>query len=417
MPAQYSFVVMTERDDSVRWLQRVLSEEGELLVAEGGAVERALQIIDVTGAAVVFVEIMPDQIDRQAAVIEGLLAAKPRVSVVALGRELDPALMRVAMRAGARDFLVPGGNPDELVGLVRRLLERSPRIMETPSQPGTIIALADARPDTNAVMLALHLALSYQERIPQESTSREGKPRERVLLLDLGVPRGDALLYLGLSSAYSFADAVRSLRRLDETLIESAFAQHPSGLRLLAMADNPVGLGDITPTDIYVLLGTLRAYFPTIVLNLGGIPDSDFLYVLLSNADRIAMVVEQSVPSCQQNMALLKRMVARKLKMERVGLVVDRYYPKLPPDADAVARGFGLPLFATLPPSGLARLSVMNSGRSMFEIAPREAYCVQVRRLAEQLLEKRRHSPATESASLFGGAFTSLRRLFGLTGG
>jgi pilus assembly protein CpaE len=412
MTAQYSFVVMTERDDSVRWLQRVLSEEGELLVAEGGALERALQIVDVTGAAVVFVEILPDQIDRQAAVIEGLLSAKPRVSVVALGRELDPALMRVAMRAGARDFLVPGGNPDEVVGLVRRLLERSPRIMETPSQPGRIIALADARPDTNAVMLALHLALSFQERAPQEGT-----PRERVLLLDLGVPRGDALLYLGLTSAYSFVDAVRSLRRLDETLIESAFAQHPSGLRILSMADSPVGLGDITPTDIYVLLGTLRAYFPTIVLNLGGIPDSDFLYVLLSNADRIAMVVEQSVPSCQQNMALLKRMVGRKLKMDRVGLVVDRYYPKLPPDAEAVARGFGLPLLATLPPSGLARLSVMNSGRSMFEIAPREPYCVQVRRLADQLLEKRRQSPAAESAPLFGGAYTSLRRLFGLTGG
>ncbi|HEY9198122.1 MAG TPA: hypothetical protein VIR60_02070 [Gammaproteobacteria bacterium] len=408
MTAQHSFVVMTDRDASARWLQRALTDEGELLVAEAGALERALQIVDVTGAVIVFVEILPDQIDRQAAVIEGLLAAKPRISVVALGPEMDSTLMRVAMRAGARDFLVPGGNPGEMVGLVRRLLERSPRIMETSDRPCRVIALADARPDTNSVMLGLHLALAFQERSPQE----------RVLLLDLGVPRGDALLYLGLSSAYSFIDAVRSLRRLDETLIESAFAQHPSGLRILSMAENPAGLGDITPTDIYVLLGTLRTYFPTIVVNMGGVPDSDFLYVLLSNADRIVMVAEQSVPSCQQNMALLKRMIAHKLKMERVGLVVDRYYPKLPPDAEAVARGFGVPLLTTLPPAGLVRLSVMNSGRSMFEIAPREDYCVRVRRLADQLLT----APSAREAAPDGnaapaGALSSLRRLFGFAGG
>lgn len=408
MTAQHSFIVISDREASVRWLQRALADEGEVLIAEGSALERALQIIDVTGAPVVFVEIIADQIDRQAAVIEGLLAAKPRIWVVALGPEMDSTLMRVAMRAGARDFLVPGGNPGEVVGLVRRLLERSPRIMETPDQPSRVIALADARPDTNSVMLGLHLALAFQERSPQE----------RVLLLDLGVPRGDALLYLGLSSAYSFIDAVRSLRRLDETLIESAFAQHSSGLRILSMAESPIGLADITPADIFVLLGTLRAYFPTIIVNMGGVPDSDFLFVLLGNADRILMVAEQSVPSCQQNMALLKRMVSHKIKMDRVGLVVDRYYHKLPPDAEAVARGFGVPLLATMPPTGLVRLSVMNSGRSMFEIAPREVYCVRVRRLADQLVT----APSTREGAPSGstapaGVRDALRRLLGFAGG
>lgn len=407
MTAQCSFVVMADRDDSVRWLQRALADEGELLVAESGAVNRALQIIDVSGATVVFVEIMPDQMDRQATVIEGLLTAKPRLSVVALGRDMDAALMRAAMRAGARDFLVPGGNPGEVVALVRRLLDRAPRVAETANQPGRIIALANARPDTNSIMLGLHMALEFQSRSPQE----------RVLLLDLGVPCGDALLYLGLSSAYSFIDAVRSLRRLDETLIESAFAQHSSGMRILSMPENAMGLADITPTDIYVLLGTLRTYFPTIVMNLGGIPESDFLYVLMSNADNIALVVEQSVPSCQQNMALLKRMVARKIKMERVGLIVDRYYAKLPPDAEAVSRGFSVPLITTLPPSGLARLSVMNSGHSIFEIAPRDEYCVRVRRLVDHFVAGPVKKPTSPRAAAWERASAAWQRLFGLVGG
>ena len=83
----------------------------------------------------------------------------------------------------------------------------------------------------------------------------------------------------------------------------------------------------------------------------------------------------------------------------------------------AVARGFGVPLLTTLPPAGLVRLSVMNSGRSMFEIAPREDYCVRVRRLTEQLLlvPSGREAEA-EKDSVASGAFDSLRRLFGFAG-
>jgi pilus assembly protein CpaE len=249
-------------------------------------------------------------------------------------------------------------------------------------------------------MLALHLALAAQELEPQRKT----------LLLDLGVPQGDALLYLGIKSSYSFVDAVHSLRRLDETLIESAFAEHHSGLRILDMGKDTSGMSDVTSADIFVLLGTLRIYFPKIVVNLGGLPQSEFLDVLLRHADRTLIVAEQSVPNVQQNMGLIKRVHSQKLARNEMGLVVDRYYQSLVPGADVMARGFGIPLVATLPPCGLARLNVINSGLSMYETAPKEQYCARVRRLARQLFDDTVEVQVASAG--MAGAWKRLKGLF-----
>lgn len=376
MAEQKSFIAITDRDDHIRWLQRALRDEGEVLVADVHALERVMKIIDVTGAAVVFIEIFPDQIKQQMALIEGLLTAKPLLNVIVLSKHMDHQLVLAAMRAGARDFIVPGSDPTDLAALVHRLGDRSPHLQSSGEQ-GRIVSLVSSRPDADTVMLAIHLGLVLQE-------SDHGD----VLLLDLGVPQGDALTCLGLTSSYTFVDAVRSLRRLDDTLIESAFAKHASGMHVLSLPQDATGLEDITSADIYVLLGTLKAYFGTILVNLGGVPETEFLHLILSQTDQALLVVEQSVPSCKQNMRLINRLTHNKVASDNISLVVDRYYEKLPPDADSVAKGFGLPLAATLPPSGLQRLNVVNSGLSMFEMAPRDPYALAVRKLGRQLTEQ-----------------------------
>lgn len=384
---QHSFVVVTGRKDHLRWLQQALKSEGEVVPADVHSLERVLQIIDVTGAGVVFIEVDADDVDKQTTLMTGLLAAKPLLSIMAMSKMMEPKLLLAVMRAGARDFLIPGGEPRELVSLVRSADKRGLRL-SAPPKFGKTLALISARPDSDTVMLALHLALATQTASPDAKT----------LLLDLGVPQGDSLAYLGLTSSYSFIDAVRSLRRIDETLIETAFAKHSSGLSILAMPQDTNALQDITSADVYVLLGTLRTYFPNIVISLGGVPQSDFLQLLLGNVEEVVVVVEQSVPSCQQNMALVNDLTAGSFPVESMSLVVDRYYDNLPPNANEIAKGFGLPLLTTLPPCGVTRLNVMNSGLSMFDIAPGDLYAVNVRKAARKLAEGAKASAANGPA-------------------
>lgn len=376
MDARHHFLLISDSKEVVQWLQTTMHDEGEVIVSDSSSLERVIQLIDAIGARVVFCELSAANASRDAAFMEGLTAAKPVLPVIAMAETADRQTVLTALRAGARDFVSPDMRPSEVLSLIRRAVSREAGDQRAGMiAEGSMTAVVSARPGADAPMFALHLALALQEFSPNED----------VLLLDLGVPAADSLHYLGIEPTYTFVDAIRSLRRLDDTLINSAFAKHASGLRILAMPEETQDGGSFTTADLYVLISALRRHFNHIIINLGGVPASEFLFVLVGRSNRTLMLVEQSVPSCKQNRTLLQKMRDNKLSVGNLSMVVDRYLPSVPPNADTIAKGFGAPLLSTLPSSGMARLTMMNSGESLFESAPRDPYTTTVRKLAANL--------------------------------
>jgi pilus assembly protein CpaE len=370
-----SFVVVPDNDAQLSWLQEVMAEEGEVIHADISSIDRVRQLLDLTGAQVVFVGLSEQSLRQNIAFIEDLVTFKTMLLVIAVADQMDNEILLSAMRAGAREFIVTGTRHNEVMRLLNRLQHRAPIAQHTTDRRGKVTSLISARPGSDTPMLALHLALAIQT---------EGQD-EKVLLLDLGTPASDTLTYLGINAPYSFLDAIRSLRRLDSTLIDSAFAKHQSGLKLLALPEDHSGIGEVTSADIYVLLGVLQQYFTHIVINLGGVPYSDFLHLLVSHSNTTLLLLEQSVPSCKQNMQLIRKISQGQIEMDSVKLVVDRYLSNLPPDAENLARGLNISLLTTLPSSGMARLKMMNSGESLFQCAPRDPYTLAVRKMARKL--------------------------------
>lgn len=371
------FLLITHNKDVAHWVQTTLQDEAEIVMADSDNLERVVQLIDAVHARVVLCELQGSRLSQDASFMEGLTAAKPLLPVIALAETADRQSVLTALRSGARDFISPDMRPGEVISLVRRAAQRevSDPQRGNGGSEGAMTAVASARPGGDTTMFALHLALALQEQAP----------KDEILLLDLGVPAGDSLQYLGIEPTYTFVDAIRSLRRLDETLINTAFPKHETGLRILAMPEDALEMSRITSADLYVLLSALKRHFRQIVVNLGGVPASEFLYVLLGRTDRTLLLVEQSVPSCKQNRNLLQKL--RDAKVDKMGsgqisLVVDRYLPSVPPDAETIAKGFGIPLLSTLPSSGMARLTMMNSGESLFTSAPRDPYTVAIRKIA-----------------------------------
>jgi len=374
MSERNSYIALTQSPDCLQWLTHALAEAGELIPADQPSIERILQLSDAIGASAIFVQLTPSNYRQETLLIEGLMAAKPFLPVLVVSETVDQDLLLASMRVGARDFIKIGTRANEVVATVKRLAPKDASAYAAQAETGgRITTIVSARPGSDAPMFALHLALAIQESEP-------------TLLLDLGAPHGDAMLYLGLTASYSFIDAVRSLRRIDATLIQTGFGRHKTGLTVLSMPEEPWTGAQFTSADVYVLLRTLRRYFSHIVINLGGVARSDFLMLLLTNADRQIMLIEQSVPSCRQNLQLLKHMREEKINLENAGLVVDRYLARMPPDAESIAQSFGLPLLGTLAPSGMARLATMNSGESMFTLSPNDPYVSSVRKLAQQVM-------------------------------
>jgi pilus assembly protein CpaE len=375
MSERNCFVAITHTQECLQWLTRSLADEGEVISADSPSVDRVVQLSAAVGASTIFVQLNPLDYRQETLLIEGIIAAKPYLPVIVVADSFDQNLLLTVMRLGARDFIKIGTRASEVVAEVKRLIPRDATLHAMQAdQGGKITAVISARPGSDAPMLALHLALAVQETEP-------------TLLLDLGVPHGDAMLYLGLTASLSFVDAIHNMRRIDSTLIQTGFGKHKKGLTVLSMPETPGADAQFTAADVYLLLSSLRRHFSRIIVNLGGIARSDFLLLLLGNVNQIILLVEQSVPSCRQNVHLIKYLREEKILLDSAGVVVDRYLSKMPPDAESIAQSFGLPLLSALPPSGMARLASMNSGESMFELSPNDSYSLGVRKLAEKLLD------------------------------
>ncbi|GBG15883.1 pilus assembly protein CpaE [Novimethylophilus kurashikiensis] len=293
MSERNSYILVSQQPECKTWLTQALDDHGELIPVDAPSIERVVQLADAIGAAGIFVQMTLADYRQEAMLIEGLIAAKPMLPVLVVAEAVEQELLLAAMRVGARDFIKIGTRPSEVVATLRRLVPKDAGALNGSTEAGgRMTAIVSARPGADAPTLALHLALALQESGP-------------TLLLDLGVPHGDTMLYLGLTASYNFIDAVRSLHRIDATLIDTGFGKHKSGLAVLSMPEEPWTGAQFTSADVYILLRKLRQHFAHIVVNLGGVARSEFLTLLVGNADNILMLIEQSVPSCRQNLQLL----------------------------------------------------------------------------------------------------------------
>jgi len=214
------------------------------------------------------------------------------------------------------------------------------------------------------------------------------KSGQQTLVLDLGLPRGDSLALLSLESSFHFGDALRHLRRLDATLINSAFTSAEGGLRILAYTDGDESLEQTSAAELYMLLSALRQHFQHIVVNLTGQPDSEALRTFVSHCDKLLWCTDQSVLDCRRNLAVINRWREKGMKLEHGRLLVDRYIKGAAPEAEALGKTFGLEVIAVLPLSAEIRLNAKNQGQTLFSLAPREPLTQGLRTLGERLAKR-----------------------------
>lgn len=370
MSGKNSYLAITKSQQSATWLTDALASLGDVVAVSEPKVEHILQLADSVPASAVFLEMDPKDYQQEIAVMQGLITAQPLLPVFVIGNEINQDMLLAAMRVGARDFIKTGTTADAVTAAVQRWASFEPGIRIASTNPVShVTAVVSARPCADSAMLAMHLALAVEESGPS-------------LLLDLGVPQGDAAFFLGLSPNFSFIDALNNLHHLDATLIETGFEKHKSGLTVLSLPDEPWSTDQVSSADIYMLMHIMRKHFAHIVVNLGGSAQSGLLSAMLANCDQILLLIEQTLPSCRQNIQLLKRLREEKIALGHAGVVIDRYLPKLKPDATSLANSFELPLLSVLPPCGMARIATMNSGISMFELTPNSPYAMNVRKLA-----------------------------------
>jgi pilus assembly protein CpaE len=277
-----------------------------------------------------------------------------------------------ALRAGVRDFIDMDASDDEIRTLLNHALEHAVTTQAAPApvmrKPGQLVILLGVRPGVGTSTLAAHLgALSMPAKAHGDGAADTSTPH--TLLLDLGVPYGDASLYLGAKGDFHYEDALRNAMRIDGTLIRTAMSHHTSRLAVLSQGQDFSGTADAAP-----LIERLLGLFELILCDFGGSPPRQMPPGLLQAADEIWLVVDQGIASMVSLDLCLRQLAQLNARDKRLSLIVNRHDEECGINARQMAERFELPLAATLPERGRSLRSSANQGLLLHQMAPHDPY-------------------------------------------
>jgi pilus assembly protein CpaE len=204
---------------------------------------------------VVFVDLDSDT-EYALDVVESLSLSNA-ATVMVYSAQADRNLVIRCMRAGAREFLNLPLAPGDMPGALARLSIHDPATRRAKGMGKRLFVFLGAKGACGVTTIASSFAIALAQESGQST-----------LLIDLGLPLGDAAIQLGMACDYSTANALEDWLRLDGSFLNSLLAEHRSGLRILAAP------GEFPrtepPMEAYrKLLAVARQSFQYVVVDIG----------------------------------------------------------------------------------------------------------------------------------------------------
>jgi pilus assembly protein CpaE len=161
------------------------------------------------------------------------------------------------MRAGAREFLNLPLAPGEMAGALARVPGRDSALSLEAAPGKKLMVFLGSKGGCGVTTIATSFAVSLAQESGQST-----------LLIDFGLPLGDAAFHLGMMCDYSTANALNDWKRLDTNFLRSLLGIHDSGLSVLA-APGEFPSAEPTTQAINKLLAVARQNFQHVIVDIG----------------------------------------------------------------------------------------------------------------------------------------------------
>jgi pilus assembly protein CpaE len=239
----------------------------------------------------------------------------PSASVMVYSAEPDVKQAVRFMRAGAREYFTLPISSSELSSALMRAATSPPSApAPTPKPLGQVFVFLGAKGGCGVTSLASNFAML----VSQESA-------QSTLLVDFGLPLGDAGINLGMATAtYSTANALQDPSRLDSRFLSSLVEKHSSGLNVLtAPGDFPAEQPTLEGFD--KLIEVARQSFAYIIVDAGSrvdLMDSK----LFDESSIIYLVTQVGISELRNSNRLISRYFS--LRTRSLQIVLNRYTHK-----------------------------------------------------------------------------------------
>lgn len=185
------------------------------------------------------------------------ICANSSSTVMVYSASFDSEMMLRCMRAGAREFLTYPLKQSALADAIVRAAARRSTLRAPKKAEGRLHVFCGAKGGTGVTTIATNFAVS---------AARESN--NKVLLIDLDMPLGDAALQLGITPQYSTADALQNSVRLDSNFLSRLVARHESGLAVLASPGSFVPY-QLNAESVSKLIQVARQEFDIVIIDAG----------------------------------------------------------------------------------------------------------------------------------------------------
>jgi len=245
------------------------------------------------------------------------MPAEARPELLVFGPGDNPTAIRMAMRAGARDYLTLPLDKGELFAAIDEIAKL--RKDTKKSSTGHLHVFINGKGGSGATFLATNIAhgLAVDEH--------------KVTLIDLDLQFSGLCRYLDLTPKQDILEAIRAIDDMDETAADAFTTQHESGLRLLSSDGSRLVMNqEIPPENMLALINKYREYNDYVIVDLPRHLDA-MNAAVLEAADKVTVVMQQSFPHLHDTARLLNILRTElHIGPERINVIVNRYSKNLP---------------------------------------------------------------------------------------
>ena len=239
-------------------------------------------------------------------------AMSKRLPLIVLGPADDPDAMRLAMRAGASDYISQPLQQSDLLGALERISEQ---LKDKTSDRGQLVTVMNSKGGSGASFIATNLAYAlHQEK------------KTRAILVDFDLQFGGLSRYLDLYPKRGLVEALEATEDMDEVSAEAYITTHQSGLRLLAAPTERLLLSRDAPVEqVDALLQILQRNNDYVIADLPRRIDI-LSATILEHSDQILMLVQPSL-SHINDAARMIELITKELAvpMDRLRIIVNRH--------------------------------------------------------------------------------------------
>ena len=276
--------------------------------------------------------------------------------MIVLAENGDTHTMRLAMRAGARDFLCGSVAVEDLIETIDRIAVQL--VDRESSTTRNLTVFVNAKGGSGATFAACNVA-HLLASTANSSTA----------LLSLDLQFGGASEYLDVKPRHGLMDVLDSVESLDEIALDAYMTQHASGLRLLAPEpENLINVPAKRAVQLGMLVKKMMSCYDQVIVDMPRRIDPHAVPVL-EHASQIVLVLQQTLSHLHGASRMLEVLESYGITASRVLAVINRYDKNSPITVEDIDRSLKGTEVALIPSDFKTVAESINLGIPMQEHA------------------------------------------------